>query len=363
MEILQITVQLAIISQSLAFDFESIIQTLPPEFPQDFKNKILDIYSKHPEHFGGEKAKPKLKQPEVTKPKTLVIRIPKEFRKREKIIEDLEPVTVTVKSAFRPEVNTIPLPPLNGQSSLQVSLNYTPNPILPINLQPALQTNPHNNLDPNKEFTFTYKETPNNAQVIEKPHLTQTIRNVTKSENITYSLPSSILILKIPPISLITNNGRRQEPAQVKMKHLREDTPEIETDEPTIATTTEQEIQTTETMTTKDIPTTSSTATPSTSPCPVARPMPPPIPYPIPIPIYPQMPIVIPMRTYYEPVIHNHPSLDKIRKLIKKDEERWEKFKKKKPKPRYSSSSYDDSEYTDYGSWQYYEDFIHIKGH
>lgn len=92
------------------------------------------------------------------------------------------------------------------------------------------------------------------------------------------------------------------------------------------------------------------------------------MPIPIPVPMYPEMPIILPMRTYYEKVKHYHPPLHEIRRKIKKDEEWWNKHgkakKKKKKKYRYSSSSYTDtSESSDEESTiEYYDDVMRLRG-
>ncbi|CAB3226874.1 unnamed protein product [Arctia plantaginis] len=91
------------------------------------------------------------------------------------------------------------------------------------------------------------------------------------------------------------------------------------------------------------------------------------MPIPIPVPMYPDVPIIMPMRTYYERVKHYHPPLHEIRKKIKKDEEWWNKHettRKKKKKFRYSSSFYTDTSESsdDKSSFQYYDDVIKIRG-
>ncbi|CAK1543746.1 unnamed protein product [Leptosia nina] len=66
----------------------------------------------------------------------------------------------------------------------------------------------------------------------------------------------------------------------------------------------------------------------------------------IPVPLYqPQMPIVLPARTVYEPVEHDHPPLGEIRDIITAD------------KQRYASSESSDTSDTE-TDYDYYESFI-----
>ncbi|KAJ0177541.1 hypothetical protein K1T71_006414 [Dendrolimus kikuchii] len=82
--------------------------------------------------------------------------------------------------------------------------------------------------------------------------------------------------------------------------------------------------------------------------------------YPCPMPVtFVQPPIIVPARAYFEPVIHDHPPLDVMRKIMKKQ----------KSKHRYTDYSYDDSSgsCTDTGSdtdtsADYYGDFMHVTG-
>lgn len=102
------------------------------------------------------------------------------------------------------------------------------------------------------------------------------------------------------------------------------------------------------------------------SPCPLASggimPM------PMQFPLSPPAPVMIPARTYYEPVVHNHPPLHKIRHIIKQDRDRKRK--------RHRSTTYDSSSdrescsgtdtETDSDSFiqdsaiDYHEDVIHV---
>lgn len=208
MEILYVTIHLAIVTKGFAFNFGSIIQTLPPAFPEDFRKKILDIYSKNPEAFGDSVAK--------------------------------------------------------GA--------------------------PHSK--------------------IMKPHKVQHMANALRNEDKTDK-----------PVTNAPQN-----------------TPALP---PGLATLSSMQIP--------------------------PMPIPPmPMPIPIPVPMYPQMPIVLPMRTYFERVIHQHPPLEKIKQIIAEDEERWAKYGKAKIE-KHSSETDSDSSDTDSSSrhfdrWQYYDDFLHIKG-
>lgn len=76
--------------------------------------------------------------------------------------------------------------------------------------------------------------------------------------------------------------------------------------------------------------------------------------YSCPNPCYPMMypipppPVVIPVRTVFEPVIHHHPPLHVIKKIIKADKRRWKKYSSS---VEYSSSDTETSgsdSYTDY---------------
>ncbi|XP_022826354.1 uncharacterized protein LOC111356285 [Spodoptera litura] len=51
---------------------------------------------------------------------------------------------------------------------------------------------------------------------------------------------------------------------------------------------------------------------------------------PIAIPVYPRMPIIVPARTFFEPVRHDHPPLYKIKQMIERDEKKWKKENKGK---------------------------------
>lgn len=76
-----------------------------------------------------------------------------------------------------------------------------------------------------------------------------------------------------------------------------------------------------------------------------------PCPYAMPAPYYPQMPdipMVLPARTYYEPVIHNHPPLHKIQKIIKND-------KKESKKGRFLSGFDTSSDTSDYMDTDYFD--------
>lgn len=85
-------------------------------------------------------------------------------------------------------------------------------------------------------------------------------------------------------------------------------------------------------------------------PCPYPMPMA----YPVPVPQVPQIPIVVPAQTFYEPVIHDHPPLHEIKRIMKR---------KRRKRPRYSDSDSSDSSDADdgYSSIDYYDDAFHIK--
>ncbi|XP_047026372.1 uncharacterized protein LOC124634751 [Helicoverpa zea] len=103
-------------------------------------------------------------------------------------------------------------------------------------------------------------------------------------------------------------------------------------------------------------------------PLPVPMPM-----MPVPMSIYARVPIVMPMKSYFEPVIHDHPPLHKIKHMIERDEKKWQKKNKGKDcdvsveiiySDNYSDSDDDtesesSSESVDVGS-DYYSDFIKI---
>lgn len=86
-------------------------------------------------------------------------------------------------------------------------------------------------------------------------------------------------------------------------------------------------------------------------PCPYPMPMA----YPVPVPQIPQIPIVVPAQTFYEPVIHDHPPLYKIKEIIKKG---------RKKKKRYSASDCSDASESGDGnrSVDYYDGAFHVEG-
>lgn len=95
--------------------------------------------------------------------------------------------------------------------------------------------------------------------------------------------------------------------------------------------------------------------------CPYQVPIP--VPMPLPMPII-QTPLVVPARTVFEPVVHDHPPLHEIQKIIKK-------HKKSRRRPDYSSSSSSDnyssddstsSDTSDESRINYYDDFISVTG-
>lgn len=100
------------------------------------------------------------------------------------------------------------------------------------------------------------------------------------------------------------------------------------------------------------------------------------MPIPMQFPIYASVPLMMPMRSYFEPVKHDHPPLHKIKSLIEKEEKKWkeengESGKESSVEIAYSDTSSeqnidtdtetdtDDSEHNDVGH-EYYDDVIKI---
>lgn len=46
---------------------------------------------------------------------------------------------------------------------------------------------------------------------------------------------------------------------------------------------------------------------------------------PMSMPFYPRIPVMIPMKSYFEPVVHDHPPLYKIKEMIEADKKLWKK--------------------------------------
>lgn len=83
-----------------------------------------------------------------------------------------------------------------------------------------------------------------------------------------------------------------------------------------------------------------------------------PMPMPMPIPYFARVPVMVPMRSYFEPVIHDHPPLYIIKKMIERDEKNCMKHKHSKESVSETDTS---SEYINVGK-EYYDDFMHIQG-
>lgn len=100
-------------------------------------------------------------------------------------------------------------------------------------------------------------------------------------------------------------------------------------------------------------------------PCPYPMPMA----YPAPVPQIPQIPIVVPAQTFYEPVIHDHPPLHQIKSIIEKGKRR----KRKRDDSHYidSTDSCDTSDMSDSSdssdsddinsSVDYYDDVLQVR--
>lgn len=72
----------------------------------------------------------------------------------------------------------------------------------------------------------------------------------------------------------------------------------------------------------------------------------------------PPTPMVVPARTYFEPVIHHHPPPDIMKNILKR---KRRKYKKRLIKYTSSESS-DTSMGTDSEDIDYYGDFMHVRG-
>lgn len=134
----------------------------------------------------------------------------------------------------------------------------------------------------------------------------------------------------------------------------------------TAPTTTPSEENTEPTVTTKVSDPPPIVAPPP--PPPVMAPVPLPIPLPLPMPMYPRVPVILPMKAYFEPVIHDHPPIYEIQDLIRADKKKWKhRHHKKNSQPSLEKQSESDadtdtsSEETDFGS-DYYDALIHING-
>ncbi|KAJ2947209.1 hypothetical protein O0L34_g16918 [Tuta absoluta] len=78
-----------------------------------------------------------------------------------------------------------------------------------------------------------------------------------------------------------------------------------------------------------------------------------------PVPAQPPMPYVVPMRTVFEPVEHDHPPLHKIREMFRKGKKRWSHVSSSST----SSSESDDSSSHTSRDFEYYDNFpIRVKG-
>ncbi|CAD0200167.1 unnamed protein product [Chrysodeixis includens] len=102
---------------------------------------------------------------------------------------------------------------------------------------------------------------------------------------------------------------------------------------------------------------------------PVPLPVPLPIPPPLPIPIYPKVAVMMPMKAYFEPVVHHHPPIYEIQDLIRADEKKWKDRHNRKesetslerPRKHYSDSSTDSDTSSETDSdTDYYDGVIHL---